>query len=37
VQGFEEAGADRVIVRLATTRQGEAMEELERMAQRVIG
>lgn len=36
IKSFEEAGADRVIVSLGTTRQGEALQELERMAQRVL-
>lgn len=36
IKAFEEAGADRVTVRVSTPVQEEALEELERMAERVI-
>jgi probable F420-dependent oxidoreductase len=36
VKSFEEAGADRVIVRLASTQDAGALNELERMAQQVL-
>jgi hypothetical protein len=34
---YDAAGADRAIVRLSTTLEGEALAELERMAQQVFG
>lgn len=37
IKAFEEAGADRVTVRIASQVQEEALAELERMAERVLG
>jgi probable F420-dependent oxidoreductase len=37
IQGFQDAGADRVIVRLPNTQDQGALDELERMAERVLG
>lgn len=37
IQGFQDAGADRVIVRLPDTQDQGALDELERMAERVLG
>jgi probable F420-dependent oxidoreductase len=36
IKGFEDAGADRVMVRLPNTRDRGALDELERMAERVL-
>ena len=36
LKGFDDAGADRAIVRLPTTMEGKALAELERMAQQVF-
>ena len=36
IKGFEDAGADRVIVRLPSTGDEEALTELERMAEQVL-
>jgi probable F420-dependent oxidoreductase len=37
IKAFEEAGADRVTVRISSQVQEEALAELERMAERVLG
>jgi probable F420-dependent oxidoreductase len=36
IKGFEDAGADRVMVRLPNTRDQRALDELEQMAERVL-